>query len=363
MEVKDVVIAVLSLFDVVSGAVLAVSYGFLLMPSALGYLVGVIGAFLSGSVTPVSFMYESMVLSWGMSKVFKERIGMILFAAALTGFMGVFGLPEIIVNSIGNEIFLGMLAGVGVYLAKVGLDISLVERFVGIPTFIVAILVQIITEDLFLTVSISVFFGIVLNIFGRKMGYLKTKFKKKSSLKNWSFIKEFRKEFKFVMPIFNKKSIVGGLALSALTIGGNIAYTAANAQISSTGATYNHSTVISAIADFVSSIFGGANMELIVTPTAAAPDAYISGIIFMVLASFVLLSGLVHKLVNIFPLSSMGGYLFAIGGLVILPYNAVDAYGAGNPIVVSITLSITAISNPFWGILAGCCAKFFTVWM
>lgn len=359
MNVKDLLIVFFSLFDVVSGAILALSYGFLMLPSAIGYAVGALGSVITGSVTPVSFMYESMVLSWGQSKDFKDRISMILYAALLTGILGLLGLPQLIVNSIGQEIFLGMLAGVGLYLAKVGLEIAFQRKIIGIPCLIVAILTQLIKNDLIVTVSVSIPFGILLN-------YLLQKFTKQTGQKvpaikipvYKSWFAMVRAELKLILPKMNKKVFIGTLALSTLTIGGNIAYTAANTQISHTVATYNQSTVISSLADFASSLFGGANMELIVTPTASAPHPILAGILFMAFAAFILATGLVHKIARFVPISAMGGYLFVIGALLILPYNAADAFKAGNAVVVALTMAFTVFTNPFYGIVAGVLAKF-----
>jgi len=139
MNSKDIIIVGFSLLDVISGAVLALSYGFFMLPSAIGYFVGAMGSVITGAVTPVSFMYESMALSYGQSKNFKDRISMILWAAALTSVLGIWGLPQLIVDSIGQPIFFGMLAGVGVYLAKVGLDIAFQDAIIGIPCLLVCV--------------------------------------------------------------------------------------------------------------------------------------------------------------------------------------------------------------------------------
>jgi len=358
MNFRDVFIATLSLFDVVSGAVLALSYGFLMLPSAIGYAVGALGSMLTGATTPVSFMYESMALSWGQSKDFRDRVSMIIFAALFTGILGLFGLPQIIVNSIGKEIFLGMLAGVGLYLAKVGFDIAQQDALIGLPCLVVALLVQLVTNDLVLTVAISVFFGILIRLISHTFFQKNKKQKLSYHIPIYtSWMSMIRAEMKLIPLVFNKKVFIGTLALSTLTIGGNIVYTAANSQIAHTVATYNQSTIISSIADFASSLFGGANMELIITPTAAAPHPVATAILFMGLASVMLASGLVHKVARWIPLSAMGGYLFVIGAVLILPYNCIDAFKAGNGIVVSITMAFTFLTNPFFGILAGTLAK------
>ncbi len=357
MYLRDILIAALSLFDVISGAVLALSYGYLMFPSAIGYLVGAIGGMLTGAVTPVSFMYESMALSWGQSKDFRDRISMIVYASILTGLLGLFGGMQTIVGFIGKEVFLGMLAGVGLYLAKVGLDIAYQKLTVGIPCFITAIIIQLLTDDLALTVSISVSFGVLLNYFFEKKFGIKEEARsyKIPAYKSWTEM--VKTETKLVSLVFNRKVLIGTLALSILTIGGNIAYIAANSDLSNSPTTYNQSTVISSLADLASGLIGGANMELIITPTAAAPHPVFAGVLFMLLAAIILATGFMHKIVKWIPLSATGGYLFVIGALLILPYNAMDAFKAGNSTVVGLTIAVTSLTNPFFGILAGTLAK------
>ena len=77
---KNVLVA-LSLLNVASGAILALSFGFFLMPSAFGFLVGGIGSLLTESVTPVSFQQENLVLAKNMGKDLRSRVSMILGAA------------------------------------------------------------------------------------------------------------------------------------------------------------------------------------------------------------------------------------------------------------------------------------------
>lgn len=358
--IKDILVALFSQLDVLSGSVLALNFGFFMLPSALGYLAGAIGSLVTGSITPISFMYESLVLSYGMSKKLRERITMILIAATFTGILGGLGLPQYIVDKVGPEIFLGMLAGVGLYLAKVGLDLGKEDLKVGLPCLVIAILVQIITNDLIWTVSISIPTGIVIKL-------ILGKFSRKpviSSLKvipRYASRREmFKKELRLVRPVFNSRVVVGAMALSVLTIGGNVAYTAVNLQMAGGAAvpTYNQATIISSVADFASSLFGGANMELIISPTAASTNPLRAAVLYMGLAVILLATGLVHKVAKWVPIAAMGGYLFVIGAILILPYNALDAFKIGNPVVVALTVIVTFLTNPFYGLTSGIAVKY-----
>jgi len=356
MNWQDVSVALLSLLDVASGAVLALSFGFLLLPSAAGFIVGAVGSLLTGSITPVSFQQENLVLATGLSKDLRPRISMILFAAFLTGLLGLLGLPQWIVDKVGPEIFLGMLAGVGLYLTKVGIDLAKEKLIIGIPCAIVALGVQIWTNNLVYAVTASVPLGILIQWLLVRSGKSQVSEIKVPKYPSW--LAGIRSEFKAIKPIVSVPVVIGALALATLTLGGNIAYTGVNLSMANNPAqTYNQVTIISGLADFASSLFGGASMEVIVSATAAAPNPVTSGALLMFGAAAVLLSGLIYKIAKYIPLAAMGGYLIAIGAVLVLPWNAMDAFSAGNPIVVALTMATTAFTNPFYGLVVGLIAK------
>jgi len=289
------------------------------------------------------------------------RVTMILGAAILTAIIGLLGLPQLVVDTVGQEIFLGMLAGVGIYLAKVGFDLAFEDVIVGLPCLIVALVVQLWKNDLVWAVTASVLLGIVIKTIKDHVSKSPTN---SVAVPQYKSIKEaFRTELQVIMPVFSWQVVVGILAIATLTLGGNIAYTGINLSMSGAAPTYNQVTVISGLADIASSLFGGASMEVIVSATAAAPHAVLSGAILMFGAAIILLTGLVHKIAKFVPLAGMGGYLVAIGAILVLPPNAADAFKAGNPIVVGLTLVTTAVTNPFYGLVVGVLAKLVMGWL
>jgi AGZA family xanthine/uracil permease-like MFS transporter len=362
MNFQDILVAVLSLLDVASGAVLALSFGFLLLPSAAGFIVGGLGSLLSGSVTPVSFQQENLALSVSLSKDMKARISMILGAALLTGLLGILGLPQLIVDTVGREIFLGMLAGVGLYLTMVGFDLAKGDWLIGLPCLVVALVIQLWTNDLVWAVATSVPLGVIIRLVRpRSSGESQETEIEVPEYASW--MEAVRAEFKLFQPVVNSSVVIGALAISTLTLGGNIAYTAVNLEMSGMTGTYNAVSVISGIADFFSSLFGGAPMEVIVSATAAAPHPIVSGILLMFGAAILLLSGLIYKIARYIPIPAMGGYLVAIGAVLVFPYNAIDAFAAGDPVVVALTMGATVATNPFYGLLMGLVAKIVMGWL
>ncbi len=365
MNIQDVLMALLSLFDVMSGAVLALSFGYLLFPSAMGFLVGGIGSLLTGNITPVSFQQEGLVLSRDLGKSLSERVSMILLAGLLTGLLGVLGLPQFIVNTIGPEIFFGLLAGVGLYLTRVGFDLAKEDWIIGLPCIIAALGMQLWTNNLVYAIAVSVPLGIIIKALrSRSAKKDQTAIVENETPVKMTYIQRLREDFRPIKLSFNGNILVGGLALATLTIGANIAYTGANLSMANqTTGPYNAVSIISGVADFASSLFGGASMEVIVSATAAAPHPIASGVLMMVGAAILLLSGLGQKLAKYVPISAMGGYLIAIGAILVLPYNAIDAFKAGNPIVVALTMGTTVATNPFYGMIIGVVSKLIMGWL
>lgn len=363
MSFQDVWVALLSLLDVISGAILAASFGFLLLPCAVGFLVGGIGNLITGLVTPISFQQENIVLSRDLSDDMRQRISMILGAALLTGLLGIFGLPQFIVESIGPEIFFGMLAGVGLYLTKVGFELAKEDWAIGLPCLLVALVVQYWTDNLVWAVTTSVLLGVVIKAAKDRLSKEKSQALEIEVPQYSSWREGIRREFQLVKPVINSRVVIGALALATLTLGGNIAYHAVNLDISGTAGGYNEINVISGLADFASSLFGGAAMEVIVTVTAITPNPVVSGALLMFGAAIVLATGLVYKIARYIPIAAMGGYLVVIGAILVLPFNAMDAFAAGNPYVVAITMGTTLTTNPFYGMIIGLLTKLVMGWL
>ncbi len=75
----------------------------------------------------------------------------------------------------------------------------------------------------------------------------------------------------------------------------------------------DHLTLISSLADIGSSFFGGAPVESIISATANAPHPVWAGVAMMVVVGVILLSGLLPKIGNYVPSSSIAGFLFVLG--------------------------------------------------
>ena len=142
-----------------------------------------------------------------------------------------------------------------------------------------------------------------------------------------------------------------------LNIGSNISFGGITAGMA-TGGNYNvdNLTVISSLADMFSSFFGGAPVEAIISATANAPHAVWAGVTMMVVIGVILLLKLLPKIGKFVPSSSIAGFLFVLGIFKTVVLDAPSAF-AVNAAVGGTTMVVTAVTNPFLGMLAGVAAK------
>jgi AGZA family xanthine/uracil permease-like MFS transporter len=165
---------------------------------------------------------------------------------------------------------------------------------------------------------------------------------------------------KFIRQKFtiNARVIFGALGMVCLNIGSNISFGSITASMASSG-NYNvdHLTVISSLADMGSSFFGGAPVESIISATASAPDPVWAGVIMMLVIGVILLLGLLPKISKYVPSSSIAGFLFVLGIFKTVVLDAPTAL-ATNAAVGGTTMVVTAVTNPFLGMVAGVIARF-----
>ena len=164
---------------------------------------------------------------------------------------------------------------------------------------------------------------------------------------------------KFIRQKFtiNSSVIFGALGMVCLNIGSNISFGGITAGMATSG-NYNvdHLTVISSVADMCSSFFGGAPVESIISATASATPSrmgrrYYDG-------GHRPDPGLQTASQNrrYVPSSSIAGFLFVLGIFKTVIADAPLAF-ASNAAAGGTAMVVTAVTNPFLGMLAGVAAK------
>ena len=346
---QDILAAIGVVLNGIPQGLLALSMGFASVPPALGFGVGVIGCLLLGSVAPISFQAETIVLAGTMGKNMRERLSMVFFAGVTMAALGACGLLTAIVNFAGETVLNAMMAGVGLVLTKLALGMMKENKLVGITSVVTAVLVYFfLGQNLVYTIVISlVVSSAAAKLAGQDIGGGVGTAEKMGRLK-------------LEKPIFNLSVLRGALALACLTVGANIAFGSITGGIAGASQNVDHLTIYSGLADAVSALFGGAPVEAIISATAGAPHPVTAGVLMMGIMAVILFCGLLPKIGKYVPSQSIAGFLLILGAVVTVPGNAAAAFagtGAGDTIVAGVTMGVTAFTDPFFGMLAGTALK------
>lgn len=351
MTLNDIIAALGVVVNGIPQALLALSFGFEAFPTSLGFLVGVIAALSLNSPIPISMQAETIALAGSFGRDKRERLSIIFWAGIIMSILGITGLLSFIVDIAGEEIINAMMAGVGLILARIAIDgIRETPKISGLSTATAIITYFLSGRNLVYTIVISVAISSVYaNIKSMDIG---------------SNIKEEERKFRIRKPTMSGHILRGALALSCLTIGANIAFSNITADLGNTTANVDHVTIYSGIADAISSLFGGAPVEAIISATGASDNPVNSGVLMMAILGLIMFMGLLPKLGKYVPGESIHGFLFVLGALVTVPTNAAIAFGTGAPdgtLLAAITMTVTSATDPFLGLMAGLILKFFLV--
>ena len=347
---NDILTDLLAIIGVVlnglTQGLLALAYGFASVPTALAFFVGVAGNTLTQSVAPISFQAETITYAGTAGKNRSERCTMIFIGGVIMTIIGVCGLLTKIVNFVGEDVAYGMMAGVGIILTKAAIDMIKSDALSGGVSLAAALITYYFTKDSANTLVYTIVISVVASCIASAV------FKKEKS----NIVVE---DDKFVRQKFtiNSSVILGALGMVCLNIGSNISFGGITAGMATSG-NYNvdHLTVISSVADMCSSFFGGAPVESIISATASAPHPVWAGVIMMAVIGLILIFKLLPKIGRYVPSSSIAGFLFVLGIFKTVVLDAPVAF-ATNAAVGGTAMVVTAVTNPFLGMVAGVAAK------
>lgn len=347
MSFQDVLAALGVVLNGLPQGLLALSFGFAAMPSALAFIVGMIGAWVFHNVAPISFQAETITLAGLIGDNRLERLSAIFFGGLGMALIGTFGLLQTIVDVVGPQITYAVMAGVGIMLTFVAIDMGRAERQVAVVSVAVAVVVWIATSSLVHTIIWSVLAGCVA---GRVTGFDPVEH-------------DGARETLRVQPLVwkfwtNPRVVRGALALITLNIGANITFGKLTGQIAGADVNVDHLAVYSSLADMVSSLFGGSPVESIISATADAPHPLLAGVLMMGMFAVILLAGLLPRLGRYVPRASISGFLLVLGAFITLPLNAQLAFEnveLQSPMaaVLGIVIAMTARFDPFVGMISG----------
>lgn len=344
---------------------LALTYGFAAFPTAIAFAVGIAGSLAFSSVATISFQAETIALAGSMGKDRSERVSLVFWGAFLLLIPSVLGLNEAIVNAIGPVIVTSMMAGVGILLATVAIDLLKSEWISGTVSMVAGLIVWFITRDLAWTIIVSVALAtIAYNIVRRSpalMGKHHKNFEVPTVDKEAERFRIGPIQWKFWK---NRRVVVGALAIACLNIGANISFGKITGSIAGAAVNIDHLAIYSSLADMGSSLFGGGPVEAIISGTATAPAPVLSSVIMMGIMAVILLLKLLPVIGRYVHRSSIAGFLFVLGAFVTFATNMQGAIAQAGPVdgpfgfgpmgmVIGATVLVTARFNPFFGLVAG----------
>lgn len=342
--------------------------GFALKPAGFAYLVGAFGNLFTGSVTPISSQAETITVA-SVKKNLRNNVSSILLAAVLMVLLAAFGGVNKIADFAGAAIISGMMSGVGLILASVSWDMFGQEKRTTIISIVSAIAAYAVFQQsankvvwtIFISVVVSTADFLFLQKRRVKLADVIEEGREQMQMSNeWRFWKkEYWSDFKLIKPIFNLSVVYGALSLVMLNIGANISFGGITASIANTTQNYDHLSMINALADFPSALFGGPPIEAIISGTAGAPWPVLCGIVFMFAMGILLLLGLIGRLGKYLPAQSIAGFLLVIGFALTFVPNLSAVAGSDQPVSGYVALGVTAWSkNPFLGMVVGVLVRY-----
>lgn len=349
----------------------AQSRGFALKPCGFAYLVGALGNLLTGSVTPISGQAETITVA-SVKKNLRNNVSSIILAAILMTVLGLCDGVTKIAGFAGGAVVNGMMAGVGLILADVALSMYSQEKRTSLVSIVTALLTYAIARRLDAGNALvwTIFFSVVVSTLDflflqkRRVALSEMVEEGREAIQmspEWRFWrKSYWSDFKLVKPTLNCSVVLGTLSLIMLNIGANISFGNITASIAQTSQDLDHLSIINALADIPSSLFGGPPIEAIISGTAGAPNPVLCGIVFMAVTGILVLTGVVGRIGKYLPAQSIAGFLFVIGFLITFignlnatirePQDNMGGY---------VALGVTAWSkNPFLGMVAGVLVRY-----
>ena len=125
---ENILTAIAVVINGIPQGILALSFGFAAFPTAIAFVIGIIGSAFFMSVATISFQAETITLAGTLGKDMRERLSLIFWGAALLLIPSLLGMNEALVDFIGPLVVTSMMAGVGIMLANFSIDLFKSEK-------------------------------------------------------------------------------------------------------------------------------------------------------------------------------------------------------------------------------------------
>lgn len=122
MTLNDIIAALIVVINGIPQALLALSVAFFAFPTSLGFAVGVISCMILQSPIPISMQAETIALAGSYGDNIREKLSVVFWSGIIMTILGITGSLNFIVDLAGDYVLNGMMAGVGLILAKIAID-------------------------------------------------------------------------------------------------------------------------------------------------------------------------------------------------------------------------------------------------
>ncbi|MHB9109497.1 MAG: hypothetical protein ACYDCO_20785 [Armatimonadota bacterium] len=374
--------------DGVAEGLYAVRHGFSARAAGLGYLLGAIIGWLYGVVTPVTFTVESITIATKEAKSRPQILYIVALSAVPSIILGLLGWYSAFIAWLNPAVIGGVIAGVGIILTRVGVTYLQEKPTIAGASTLAGAAAYFLTGNLVYVIIAAVLAGTLV------AHYLPPKYRlgekgngqnangqqgengeqgqsreaqngNDTNSENGGGDEEAKDRFGFMGfnwgEMFSRSVLIGAFSVFALRTGAVFSYATVNAELADHPPAFDGVTVMAGVASLASALFGGSPVETTPAPMAAAPQPVFSTVLFMFLMAGIAFFGLVRRVGEYVPLQAIAGFLIVLGIPVIMPNQlplVLDDLVPG-----ATALAVTALSNPFYGIILGMAVFYIVQWI
>lgn len=346
----------------------AIRHRFRARAASIGYAIGAALGWFYQVVTPVTFTVESITVASHSVKKPPQIFYVVALSAVPSIVLGLFGWYSAFVEWLEPAVVAGVIAGVGIILTRVGVGYLRERPAVAVPSVLVGLAAYAVTENLVLVIIVSTLAGTAARYLlpdrlqpgaaehrnqDRDADQESRAIDDEGEAGSWA-----RRSWRGVRPIplrwremIAPTVLVGAFSVFALRTGAVVSYDRVNSDLTGENPELDGVTVMAGVASLVSGLLGGPPLETTPAPMADTQAPVFSTVLFMAVMAVVTFFGLVGKLGRYVPLQAIAGFLIVIGVPIIMPENLPTVSEA--PLAGGTALIVTALSNPFYGLIAG----------
>lgn len=348
----------------------AVRHRFSARAASIGYAIGAVLGWFYNVVTPITFTVESITIATRTVKTRPQILYVVALSAVPSIILGLFGLYSSFVAWLDPSAVAGVIVGVGIILARVGVEYLRGTPVVAVPAAVAGVGAFALTDNLVVVILASMVAGTAARYVvpdrlkpavddeagEEDDGQEDDGGEEPDAGSGDREGKDADEQGMHLVPLRWREAVapgvlIGAFSLFALRTGALVSYSRVNSDLAGQDAELDGVTVMAGLGSLASGLLGGPPIETTPAPMAATSQPVLSTVLFMGLMAVLTFAGIVGRVGRYVPLQAIAGFLLVVGVPVIMPENLPPVADA--PLPGGTALAVTALSNPFYGLLAG----------